>query len=76
MIPVGLNRRAALLGATFLVACASAPEPKPVAKGPVFYPAAPDAPRIQHLVSFSGERDFAGSRSAFATFVAGEARGE
>jgi len=75
LIPVGLNRRAALMGTAFLVACASTPEPKPVAKGAVFYPAAPDAPRIQHLVSFTGERDFAVSRSAFATFVAGEARG-
>lgn len=73
---VQLTRRSALLGVLTLAGCANAPETRTVAKPAVFYPPAPDAPRIQHLVSFSGERDFAASRSALATFVAGEERGK
>ncbi len=69
-----------LLSAVFVIAvlgsCATAPvEKKAAAQGPVFYPAPPEPPRIQHLVSFTGERDFAAARSDFASFVAGEERG-
>jgi DNA-binding beta-propeller fold protein YncE len=38
----------------------------------VFYPAGPDAPRIQHLKTISGERDLGAPASGFAQFVVGE----
>ena len=59
-----------------LAGCATAPvEKKSAAPGAVVYPAPPEPPRIQHLVTFTGERDFAAARSGFAAFVAGEERG-
>ncbi len=41
----------------------------------VFYPSAPDAPRLQHLASFRGENDFASQLSSFQSFLAGEEKG-
>lgn len=73
---VSLTRSIALLVLVALAGCASAPDDKKLAApAKVFYPAAPDAPRIQHLASFSGERDLAATRSALATFIAGEEGG-
>jgi len=44
----------------------------PGSRAPAFYPPAPAAPRIQHLVTLSSERDLNPPRSGFATFVAGK----
>lgn len=58
-----------------LAACGSAPPLADKAQAttePVFYPALPEAPRIQWLKSFTGEQDFAGKRGDFAKFVGGE----
>lgn len=41
-------------------------------KSAVFYPALPDPPRVQHLVSLTGERDLRGPSSAFAKFILGD----
>lgn len=66
---------ALLLFAAALSACTSTPPPKePEAPRRVFYPEAPELPRIQLLTTFTGERDFAAQRSGFATFVAGDAK--
>ena len=48
-------------------ACTSTPERQ---AGPVFYPALPNPPRIQHLHSISSLKDIGGG-SAFAEFVMG-----
>lgn len=72
-----LTRRslALLFCVAALAACSSTPLPKePEAPRRVFYPEAPEPPRIQLLTTFTGERDFAAQRSGFATFVAGEAK--
>jgi len=58
-----------------LSGCGTAPtvdDKAVVVSGPVFYPPAPGAPRIQWLTSFTGEKDFAGKGSSFAEFVAGK----
>ena len=67
----------ALLVSAALVGCAVAPsEKKPAPAATTFYPLAPEPPRIQHLATFTGERDFDANRSDFAKFVAGEAAGQ
>ena len=43
------------------------------AKEPVFFPPAPDQPRIQYLTSFSSEGQFAG-KGGFANFVLGSSQ--
>ena len=40
---------------------------------PLFYPSAPDEPRIQYLTSFSSSRDVEGDSGTFAKFILGEA---
>lgn len=45
------------------------PEPAPKF---VFYPPAPEVPRIQFLVSFSSEADFGSGQSKFARFIVGK----
>lgn len=56
------------LSALVLTGCASAVRLEP--RSPVFYPALPNPPHIQHLASFSSEADL-GARGRFAEFVAG-----
>lgn len=53
---------------------AHAEEEKQVGAGKtaVFYPALPDPPRIQHLLTLTGERDLRPPSSAFARFVLGD----
>jgi DNA-binding beta-propeller fold protein YncE len=55
--------------ALLLTACASAP-PKQQ-ESPVFFPPAPELPRLQYLTSFSGLQDVE-EQSAFNRFVVGE----
>ncbi|MBA4178783.1 MAG: hypothetical protein C0505_19845 [Leptothrix sp. (in: Bacteria)] len=61
--------------AAVVTACAAPPLDKtagPAGRGPAFYPEAPAAPRIQHLVTLSSERDLGPPRSGLAEFVAGK----
>lgn len=75
-----LPRRLWLQGALvassqLLLSACAVPVSKPteeVQTGPFFYPPAPTAPRIQHLLTLSSERDLAPTRSKFAEFVAGK----
>lgn len=64
-------RFAIILAVIALAGCAGAPRESPRARA-VFYPPPPDAPRIQHLATFTGERDVAAPDSEFARFVVGE----
>jgi DNA-binding beta-propeller fold protein YncE len=41
----------------------------------VFYPALPNAPRIQYLTTIAGERDLAVERDSFADFIVGDDKG-
>lgn len=63
-----------LLGALAIVAgCAAPPPAKPPAL--VFFPAAPDPPRVQYLTSFASERDLKTEDVGLARFIAGEDKG-
>lgn len=55
-----------------LSGCAVPPSAKPVASGVVFYPAAPAAPRIQYLKTFTSDRDLGATSSTLANFVLGD----
>ncbi len=55
-----------------LAGCAVVPRDASRESGAVFYPALPNPPRIQHLRTFTGERDFGPVDSGFALFVLGE----
>ena len=63
-------REVLLLPLVFLVAGCVAKNPK-VQGPPVFFPSAPDLPRIQYLTSLSGSKDVE-SQSAFNRFVVGQ----
>jgi sugar lactone lactonase YvrE len=60
----------ALALALLLWGCGSAPAPAPRLSG-VFYPPAPELPRIQYLTAFNGRKDVE-SQSQFNKFVVGE----
>jgi sugar lactone lactonase YvrE len=56
-----------------LAGCATEPKEKLAAvPAPIFYPRAPDAPRIQYLTTFTGSSDFETRRSGFSQFIAGD----
>jgi DNA-binding beta-propeller fold protein YncE len=57
--------------AILLAGCAATP-PEPRELGHTFYPPLPQPPRIQHLATYSGEREFAVPDSQFARFVLGD----
>ena len=70
-----LCRRLGAWAAVALLAagCASGPAAGPgAAPARKFYPEAPAAPRIQHLVSLSTERDLMPPRGGLAEFIAGQ----
>jgi DNA-binding beta-propeller fold protein YncE len=69
--PANATFRSAILAlALLLCSCASSP---PVEfEGPVFYPPAPDEPRLQYLGSYTSEADLAGPISAFERFILGD----
>jgi DNA-binding beta-propeller fold protein YncE len=62
----------ALAAFALLAGCASAPPKAPTQPKAVFYPAAPDPPRIQHLAKFAGARDLEKGPSGLATFLIGD----
>lgn len=61
-----------LASVTLLVAAGCANH-KPAPKNYLFFPPAPDEPRIQYLMSFGAESDL-GGQGKFADFVAGESK--
>ena len=63
--------RTVLLAALALAAAACAAQKREVRATPLFYPPAPDLPRLQYLTSLSGSKDVE-SQSAFDRFVVGE----
>jgi len=65
----GLVLAAALAGTP---ASVEAMTPAEGDKLPVFYPAPPDPPRIQHLTTLTGEREMRGPISSFARFILGD----
>src|ERR1051326_2881850 len=54
-----------------LLAAAGCATHKPAQKNYLFFPAAPDEPRLQYLMSFGAESDLRGA-SKFSEFVAGQ----
>ncbi len=66
---------AALLLLAALAGCAGAPQKSTEPPATIFYPAPPDAPRIQLLTTFRGESDFDAQLSSFQQFLAGEEKG-
>ena len=62
-----------VLTAAVLAGCAAVPAETPKPER-AFYPPPPQPPRIQHLATFSGERDFAPPAGGFAQFILGEDR--
>ena len=69
-------RCAALAASVVLAAGCAGTGPQqanaPGGRAPAFYPEAPAAPRIQHLVTLASERDLSPARSSLANFVAGK----
>lgn len=63
----------ALAGGLWLAGCAATPVEKPLElAGPIFFPAPPDPPRIQHLLTLSGERDLVPPPSDLQRYIVGE----
>jgi len=52
--------------------CATAPTEKQAVTKAVFYPPLPNPPRLQHLLTLSGEGDVARENSDFAKFIVGD----
>lgn len=65
------SRAALMLAAAVLAGCAAAP-PEPRKPEHSFYPPLPQPPRIQHLATYSGDRDFTSPDGQFAKFILGE----
>lgn len=70
-------RRLVLTGLSLLLIATPAAQAEddkqdPASREPVFYPALPDPPRVQHLVTLTGEKDMRAPSSAFARFVLGD----
>ena len=60
-----------LLGIIFLVGCSGSKDTSK-SNEPVFFPFAPEKPRIQYLKSISKSTDFTGEQSAISGFITGE----
>ena len=73
-IPSSLPRHApravAALALLLWMGCASSPPPAPKVQG-IFFPPAPELPRVQFLTAFSGRKDVE-AQSQFNKFVVGE----
>jgi sugar lactone lactonase YvrE len=63
----------ALVAGILLLAAGCATAPKDTGPKYIFFPPAPDEPRVQYLTSFASERDLRGnSGGSFMSFVTGE----
>lgn len=73
-LPSSPSRRRLLLvaGSALAAGCATAPEKPATVKAPVFYPAPPDPPRVQHLVTLTSARDLRRDQGGLADFVLGK----
>ncbi|MDH3595881.1 MAG: 6-bladed beta-propeller [Rhodospirillales bacterium] len=67
-IPNAIGRPIAGAGLLLLAACAAE---GPEQEGPVFYPAAPEIPRVQYLTTINTEEDVGGETSEFRAFLLG-----
>lgn len=74
LVTVGLLALASGLPTGCAVTEVQSPAAPDKAPGPFFYPPMPAAPRIQHLLTLTSERDLGPTRSALAEFVAGKER--
>ena len=63
-----------LIAVSILTGCSVSP--KEQEHGPVFYPALPNPPRIQHLVSLTTLNDLKASKSVFTDFILGKQSAE
>ena len=61
--------------AVLLAGCAAPTVREPAMAKAVFYPALPNAPRIQHLTTIASDRDIGEPISGFARFIVGEDTG-
>jgi DNA-binding beta-propeller fold protein YncE len=68
---ISLAPKSILMFGTLLLLAAGCATKKPVAQNYLFFPAAPDEPRIQYLTSFGNETDL-GSSSKLNDFLVGE----
>lgn len=67
------DRLSLLAASAVLLLLAGCSAPPKIESAPVtYYPAPPLEPRLQFLVSYSGEQDLGGGPSKFATFVVGK----
>lgn len=64
-------KKSAVYAAAALIATLAGCAAPPVVRETVYFPPAPDPPRIQFLTSFSGQKDIE-KESAFRTFIFGE----
>ena len=68
----------ACAAAVLIAGCSTPPNPTGHDKttaapsGPVYYPGAPNAPRIQYLTTIASERDLVAEKGGFEDFIAGE----
>jgi sugar lactone lactonase YvrE len=67
-----LLRLLGVMAALLLTACAAPTAKAPAATAAVFYPALPNAPRIQHLTTIASDRDISAPASGFAKFIVGD----
>lgn len=78
-LPTRLRFFSALLGALMLLSgCVTQPTKAPLQKEAVFYPRAPDAPRVQHLATFASARDLETTKESggLKDFLLGEEKVE
>jgi len=71
----GVARSFLVLGVLVLAACA-APQVEEKPSAVVYYPAPPDTPRLQHLITINSEDDLGEKKSALRKFVMGETEEE
>lgn len=64
--------RSILTGSLLLLVAGCATAPTETQKSAVFYPQAPQPPRLQYLTSFSGEQDLGREVSKFEAYVVGK----
>src|SRR5262245_19812814 len=71
-LPPSVRTILALVAAAFLAAGCATKSTGGAKKQFIFFPPAPDEPRLQFLVSYSSEQELRGGSGGFSTFVTGE----